>query len=400
MKKISLLLAMAVMIAACNPYGSEIPRKLAGNWINEKNGNYDYGFFEEFAIAQSNFWKYKSVSDNEIVLQNDKTISLNVNILNDSTITVNGEKYFKIVYPDGVEKTHPLEVKKIADLYLSKMSYFPDVKEDTTDFAPYVYNRTDSAKVLLYERNTAKGWQSFQRRFHSSNYKRCVALNGSTGYWGFYSPLIDSTEHYGERAVFDALVESVCEIDCGFLFEDWFTKFYLPTIIEPNDTLVISFSRETFDIYGYRNEHYVSGSNQRFYREQDLFFNYLVSNEKNDWSDDDFDGLYKKYVEDSTRLENFIAQCKMPLSKKFVHYNKNVMLYRFASEIVGYEGAEEFFKQNPQIFNEQEILLSRWGVEFMLKYSRRMYPQELKKLGFSDDFWKLIEKVKEREENN
>lgn len=95
MKKISLLLAMAVMIAACNPYGSEIPRKLAGNWINEKNGNYDYGFFEEFAIAQSNFWKYKSVSDNEIVLQNDKTISLNVNILNDSTITVNGENISK-----------------------------------------------------------------------------------------------------------------------------------------------------------------------------------------------------------------------------------------------------------------------------------------------------------------
>ena len=117
MKKIILSVVTAVMFAACNPYGSEIPKQLVGNWINEQNGNYDYGFFEEFAVIKNDFWKYKSVTEKEIVLENKNTQkTLSVNVLSDSTITVDGEKYFKIIYPEGVENTSPLEVKKIADV--------------------------------------------------------------------------------------------------------------------------------------------------------------------------------------------------------------------------------------------------------------------------------------------
>lgn len=404
MKKISLLLALAVLIAACNPYGSEIPRKLAGNWINEKNGNFDYGFFEEFAIFQSGFWKYKSVSGNEIVLTNNgEEKTLTVNILTDSTITVNGENYFKIIYPDGVEKTRPLEVKKIADFYLSKMSYFPEVKEDTTDFAPYVFNRTDSATVNFYERNTAKGWQSFQRRFRSGSHSRYVSVVSRQDgeLYGFWSQVIDSTEHYGERYVFSVVTDGVTQIDSEYLLDNYRTRIFLPHFIEPNDTLAFFFSRETFDVFGYRNEHYVMGNNQRFYREQDLFFNYIVSHgvvEFNvTWGDDSFDGFCKQYVRDSTMLENFIAQSKMPLSRKFVHYNKNVMLYKFAFEIAGYDVAEDFFKQNPQLFNEQEILLSSWGVKFIKRYFAIKGWEKLNKMGFSDEFLELICKINEEE---
>jgi len=406
MKKILFLVALAVVIAACNPYGSEIPRKLAGNWINEKNGNFDYGFFEEFAIVNSKFWKYKSVNDSEIVLTDSiEEKTLTVNILTDSTITVNGENYFKIIYPDGVEKTRPLEVKKIADFYLSKMSYFPDVKEDTTDFAPYVFNCTDSATVIFYERNTAKGWQSFQRRFRYSNHSRCVSVVSRQDgeLYGFWSQVIDSTEHYGERYVFSVVTDGVTQIDSEYLLANYGTRIFLPHFIEPNDTLAVSLSRETFDdIFGYRNECYVSGSNQRFFREQDLFFNYIVSQGVYEWcnvawGDDSFDGFCKQYVRDSTMLENFIAQSKMPLSRKFVHYNKNVTLYKFAFEIAGYDVAEDFFKQNPQLFNEQEILLSPWGVRFIKRYFAKKGLGNIKKSGFSDEFLKLIYKINEED---
>ena len=423
MKKIILSVVTAVMFAACNPYGSEIPKQLVGNWINEQNGNYDYGFFEEFAVIKNDFWKYKSVTEKEIVLENknaQKTLS--VNVLSDSTITVDGEKYFKIIYPEGVENISPLEVKKIADVYLQKMSYFPDVKEDTTDFAPYVYNRYDSATVTYYERNTAKGFNSFSRRFHSGNHTKyldIVKMNNN-GFHGCGSHIIDTMEHYGERYVFRVPTEGVSEIHNGNLLENWSEVIYLPSIIEPDDTLSFFLSRETFDVFGYRNEHYAMGNNQRFFREQDLFFNYLVSQNIREYNygrsaemvDPDltsyYDRRYKKFVDDTTLLAKFVAQSKMPLSKKFVHYNKNVTLYKFASEIVGCEEAEDFFKQNPQLFNEQEVLLSYWGVTFVMKYLKNqrdtivlaqdnimcvggfINPKKVKALGFSDDFVDLL----------
>ena len=50
MKKITnILVALVALIAACNPYGSQVPENLVGAWINEQNGSWEYGFYEEFA---------------------------------------------------------------------------------------------------------------------------------------------------------------------------------------------------------------------------------------------------------------------------------------------------------------------------------------------------------------
>ena len=389
---------MAVTIAACDPYGSEIPRKLVGNWINQNNGNYDYGFFEEFAIAQNNFWKYKSINGSEIVLSDSiEEKKLTVNILTDSTITVNGQNYFKIVYPDDIEKLNLSDIKKLADIYLRKMSYFSDIKEDTTDFAPYIYFHTNSAKVMVYDRNTAKGWKSFISRFDKR--KTVIGIYEASGFWWFQPSIIDTTEHYGMREVCNINFNSICEIryDYYFYFKNWFMSMSvdLPSFVEPNDTLIFYYSGETSPIYNYRNEHYIMGSNQRFYREQDLFFNYLVSENIYDFNNynHEYNTSREKYLADSTLFEKFISQCKMPLSRKFVHYNKNVMLYNFALSIVG-EGAEDFFKQNPQIFNEREIMLTHWGVNFMAKYMHYFKVKDLTKLGFSKEFANLISQVK------
>jgi len=147
MKKITnILVALVALIAACNPYGSQVPEKLVGSWINEQNGSWEYGFYEEFAICKNDFWLYQSVDGDQIVLRNKgarpgidgkETIALKINIINDSTITVNGNRYFKIDYSDCDNDLNYIKARDCAAKFVHKMSYFTDVKEDTTDFAPY-----------------------------------------------------------------------------------------------------------------------------------------------------------------------------------------------------------------------------------------------------------------------
>ena len=70
MKRLTFLIAMLALIAACNPYGSLVPENLVGAWINEQNGSWEYGFYEEFAICENDFWLYQTVDGDQIVLRN------------------------------------------------------------------------------------------------------------------------------------------------------------------------------------------------------------------------------------------------------------------------------------------------------------------------------------------
>lgn len=38
-----------------------LPENLLGNWINTSNQEWEYGFFENFAIYRSDFWDYKKI---------------------------------------------------------------------------------------------------------------------------------------------------------------------------------------------------------------------------------------------------------------------------------------------------------------------------------------------------
>ena len=55
MKRIAIFVAMVALIAACNPYGSEIPREIIGNYTYRGRM---LGLYEEFAIYQNDFWDY------------------------------------------------------------------------------------------------------------------------------------------------------------------------------------------------------------------------------------------------------------------------------------------------------------------------------------------------------
>ena len=41
MKKILYLLVVAIGLTACDPYGSQIPKSLIGNYLNFSNGNWE-----------------------------------------------------------------------------------------------------------------------------------------------------------------------------------------------------------------------------------------------------------------------------------------------------------------------------------------------------------------------
>lgn len=53
-----------------------LPSRLLGNWINKDNNEWEYGFYEQFAIARTGFWNYKSIREGRkqisIVLENGR----------------------------------------------------------------------------------------------------------------------------------------------------------------------------------------------------------------------------------------------------------------------------------------------------------------------------------------
>jgi len=51
----------SIFLISCIILNAQIPETLIGNWINEKTNEWEYGFFEEFAIYKNDFWKYESI---------------------------------------------------------------------------------------------------------------------------------------------------------------------------------------------------------------------------------------------------------------------------------------------------------------------------------------------------
>ena len=65
MKRIIFLVAIVTMLASCNPYGSQIPTDLVGNYVNTENFNWECGLYEEFAIYQNVILKPKRYTKNQ-----------------------------------------------------------------------------------------------------------------------------------------------------------------------------------------------------------------------------------------------------------------------------------------------------------------------------------------------
>ena len=261
---------MVALIAACNPYGSEVPREIIGNYT--LGGQWVLGLYEECAIYQNDFWDYKSVTDNQIVLvkKSGETTTLNLKSLDEwgrGNVTtfamfVNGTQIFR--------------QKSAADMYVSQAVYeggsglFTCQQNNMPTFKKHEY-RIDTAVVRLYLRNTAQGMSAFGKR--SVNRRKDIQVLNYLESKNVTAYPIDSTDHYGYRYEFKIPVTGVSEIPMADLF-DYYNRGWnseaskvMNYVVEPGDTLVffgwedgLGFSQ----VNAYGNTECSGGNNWRF----------------------------------------------------------------------------------------------------------------------------------------
>ena len=122
---------------------SQIPEKFIGNWINSNTNNWEYGFFEKFAMYKSDFWDYKTIQalkngDVNLTLTKGKqTVQLLLKSGKDNRITIQPFKGNAVLYTK-MDKIYPAYPKK-----------------DETAFAKPTFHK-DSATIIGYYRNIDK----------------------------------------------------------------------------------------------------------------------------------------------------------------------------------------------------------------------------------------------------
>lgn len=423
-----LLVLLAFLLAAtsCNPYGSQIPEKLNGCWVSRDNGRWEYGFFEEFAIYNNDFWRYYSVSDTEIVLYSrgaaahtknngkqlgialDSTaITLKISFEGDSILNVNGKRYWQFNTPYELQGTAD-GLSQIAHNDFEKLIDYPNTQPDTADFDATAQG---NAVVMIYERNTAQGFRQFARRFEVNRHDLYDFYNpGDTASWtkfvgkpmggvsyfysktefprymssgAFFPKNIDFDEHYGERYVFNVWVNGVTEFAADDLMHINRDGYHDPRtyIVEPGDTLMLFFDRWSANPFGSTviTQHHIMGTNERFSREVDAFYNDIIWSvakynndlfawERQQMSDTAYwESRSKRYTEDSTLLETYLKNCPIPMSKKFVRYSRNQLLYNYAANIANNALADDYLAQKFSQLNEDDLYLSSDALDFACK---------------------------------
>ena len=302
MKKfIYLILIMTVWVASCNPYDSQIPREMVGNYVDPNNGKWEYGFFEEFAIYNNDFWDYSSVTDSEITISKStgEQISLKIEQSDDPFLIVNGKKVMKF---NAVLEPDP-------DNFCFKYQQFSGIEKDTTMFKTCSYN-IDTAVIRIYIRNTANGIRSFYRR--NINRGHDIYVSNNIDLRRYSMPMLSSNDHYGYRFEYKVPVIGVSELPMSALFTEhgWYDEQIIHYLVEPNDTLMFYFDEDieyilnAFDIY-----HCItlcSGGNYRFNTEKNASVGIQFWKTKNNA----LDSL-------RIRLTNAIDKCAVPISEKF-----------------------------------------------------------------------------------
>ena len=241
MKRIAIFVAMVALIAACNPYGSEVPRDLVDNYLDINTGEWKLGLYEEFAIYQNDFWDYKSVADNQIVLvkKTGETTTHNLKSFDEwgrgttFSMFVNGTQLCKHKTPRAIydSQTSMYQVDFL-------MKHWRD---SLPTFKKHEY-RIDTAVVRLYLRNTAQGASAFGKR--SVNRRKDIQVLNYLESKNVIAYPIDSTDHYGYRYEFKIPVTGVSQIPMTNLFNyrnmGWNSEAgkVMNYVVEPGDTLM------------------------------------------------------------------------------------------------------------------------------------------------------------------
>ncbi|MDH8702444.1 thiol-disulfide isomerase/thioredoxin/chaperonin cofactor prefoldin [Dysgonomonadaceae bacterium PH5-43] len=349
---------------------SQMPEKYIGNWINEKNNNWEYGFFEDFVIFNCDYWTYESVKvDNKgkllVTLQKEsEKLELKISTTDD--------KHIKIKSGKGKDEKFVLMEKE-----------YPNYKnKDLMSFPTPVF-RSDSATIIGYFRNMDKIPEIFADRLSSSTFTVAVP-NFLQREEVDYSTTIDSSGRF--KITFPI-------IDSNELFVDW-QRTNLQVVVEPGDVLFLYVDmndfvplREDGGFEGYFNRSkqvLFMGNNARVNNEIIRYKSSNIHIDREGFKDvSDMEYLYA--VEDvyNRRMQvlNEYIEHNPNVSEKFKFYNKEKERYKFASDLMQrrfnsyskkdkslQEGYVEYVEKNIPLDNEVVYSLIRDFCSFLSDY--------------------------------
>lgn len=142
MKKI--VTACLILLCSLTHAQVKVPGKIIGNWINQQTNNWEYGFFEHFAIYRSGFWDYESVQStgNTIKIKLKRGVQSQTLVLtdpanSDSSITIGNNR-------EAGVKFRPF-----------RTGFVPYAKEDHKTFKNSHF-QSDTVTIIGYYRNLQK----------------------------------------------------------------------------------------------------------------------------------------------------------------------------------------------------------------------------------------------------
>lgn len=156
--KLKASLALLLITLSFATLFAKMPEKFIGNWIDSKTNDWTYGFFEEFAVYQNDFWEYQTIEigkggSTTVQLKKGKELQI---------LTLNSKKENSIQIRSGKGKTLRFDrMEKILPNYPQK---------DVTPFAKPTF-RKDSVTIIGYYRNLDKIPAKFAQRLNRSPFK-------------------------------------------------------------------------------------------------------------------------------------------------------------------------------------------------------------------------------------
>ena len=303
---------------------SPLPDKYVGNWINEKDNNWEFGFFEEFVIYDCDFWDYHSVNfDNEN--QVEITLKKGNEKMELQLVSINPNQ-IKIISETGEEN------------FILMGGKFPNYSTKDTEFFSTPTFQGDSATIIGYYRNLDKGLKGFAQRFFPSPFQ--------ISFSDFLSR--DEVKYYADIDKLGRFKLTFPIMNPQELFVDW-KRTRLKAVMEPNDVLFlfvdINDYLPTSDDKEKSYENYVDrskqilfmGNNARLNNEIYQYKDPWISINKSEWkqlSDMDFlkncENVYKQRIE----LLNEYIEKNPNISDKFRYYKQEQEKYEFAFHLM------------------------------------------------------------------
>lgn len=399
MKKLIYIISFALattIFSSCEPE-SQIDDKYIGYWYDGE-GKWAYGLFEDFVIYKKDIWNYKSVetvSDSCLNVQITKgnrteklKLKLKVNIFDDGynfkTLKVNDESYFGSRTIFARRDSIPLNDFTTGNDTATVICYCRNTLKGVYAMVRYFYLTSNDSIAKINVEDLAGNRDIDNVVFHETNTGICFTARFPVANIArIHTNYISSKRHEYNRIV----VTENSDIN-NYIINS--------IVVEPNDTLVISFDEDNFELENidlhYHRRHFMgkngllNESIERVYygKYNGKYYNFnncnsISDSSKNDIKSPEFDMQNFEFdmaVSDSIKFQ--IDTLKLPARITEKHYDyiisaktiyrMNEILCSFIdnSNCSGYYINNDILTYVHNVLNERNVKL--FGNATMAKY--------------------------------